>query len=188
MHSFVLIISSILFLAEAACINFRQPTQTQRILVFNLRKASHHEAKSLWNLRTNAIRGIDKQYYPKDDLEKWAPSEMPEDFSEAVICNEWHVIEMDGEIIACGFVDLKGSTLEAIFVSPPFQGQGFAKKMLEHLEAIAKEHGLKELSLSATLNAEGFYQKHGYHSKEKSIWVSPRGVNLACVKMVKKIK
>lgn len=187
MKDFILIITSLVFFTEAYCIDLRYQPQTSVIFMFSLRKASNDEAKSLWDLRTSAIRNIDKQYYLQEDLEKWAPIKMPEDFLEAVINNEWYVIEIDDAIVACGLLDAKNCTLEAIFVRPQFQGQGLAKKMLEHLEASAKKYGIEQLYLSATLNAEGFYKKYGYKLIEKSTWISPRGVNLACIRMVKKL-
>jgi GNAT superfamily N-acetyltransferase len=156
--------------------------------MFNLRKASIKDAEAIWSVRTSAIRAIEARYYSKEDLEKWAPLDMPSDFPKALAQHTWYVVETHGEIIATGFIDLERATTEAIFVKANFQGRGIAKMMLEHLETIAKSYGLKELSLDATLNAEGFYKKQGYQSLEKSIWKSPRGIDMACVKMHKNLK
>jgi GNAT superfamily N-acetyltransferase len=152
-----------------------------------IRKATIEEANAVWDIRTSAIRAIEHTYYPKNDLLKWTPVQMPSDFAEAMLKNEWWVAVSENQIIATGFIDLIKKRIEAIFVIPDYQGKGFAKMMISHLEAIARDHGLEELFLDATLNAFGFYQKQGYQKVKDSMHVSPLGVSLPCISMKKKL-
>ncbi|NRB24824.1 GNAT family N-acetyltransferase [Shewanella sp.] len=46
--------------------------------------------------------------------------------------------------------------LEAAFVDPDAAGRGIGKLLAAELEVQAKKAGVKELSLSASLNAAGF--------------------------------
>ena len=148
-----------------------------------LRKASPKDASGIWNVRVSAIRGISEPRYPQADLIKWAPIAMPEDFVKAVEGNEWYVVTDNDMIVATGYVDVDKKRLEALFVLPKYQGQGIAKLMINHLHDIAKGHGLSELTLDATLNAEGFYSKHGYVKIRDSVHTSPLGVSFPAAAM-----
>lgn len=150
-----------------------------------LRKASPLDAAGIWHVRVSAIRRIHEPRYPQADLIKWAPTDMPKDFIKAVENHEWYVVTDQDLIVATGFVDIDKKRLEAMFVLPDYQGRGIAKLMINHLHNIAKAHGLSELNLDATLNAEGFYQKHGYVKIKDSVHTSPLGVSLPSVVMKK---
>ncbi len=148
-----------------------------------LRQASPKDAPGIWNVRVSAIRAINEPRYPQEDLIKWAPKDMPEGFIKAVENNEWYVVTDNDLIIATGYVDIDKKRLEALFVLPQYQGQGVGKLMIRHLHAIAQTHGLSELYLDATLNAEGFYSKHGYVKIKDSVHISPLGVSFPSVVM-----
>ena len=148
-----------------------------------LRKALPKDAPGIWNVRVSAIRGINEPRYPQEDLIKWAPKVMPEGFTKAVENNEWYVVTDHDLIIATGYVDVDKKRLEALFVLPEYQGQGIAKLMINHLHNIAKTHGLSEINLDATLNAEGFYSRHGYVKIRDSVHISPLGVSFPSAAM-----
>ena len=92
------------------------------------------------------------------------------------------VAEKDGEIIAaCGWsltdkVDLHSVgdriietpthvRINAVYIRPGFEGQGFGRKMMTHLEAdIARRSGLRDIYLWATKNAIPFYLAMGYQA------------------------
>jgi GNAT superfamily N-acetyltransferase len=62
----------------------------------------------------------------------------------------------------CGVVGLEGEAVCNLFVAPDEQGRGIGQKLLEHVEALAKEEGLTGLSLDSSLTAVGFYERLGY--------------------------
>jgi GNAT superfamily N-acetyltransferase len=155
--------------------------------MYKLRKAQAFEAKEVWAVRVSAIRSIREKFYSLSEMMKWSPQEMPDGFSQALIHHEWYVIELNGEIVASGFLDKAQGEIEAIFVKSEHQGKGFAKIILVHLIGLAREIGLAQLTLDATLNAEKFYQHCGFVYLSHSKHFSPNGVILDCVKMVKKI-
>ena len=64
--------------------------------------------------------------------------------------------------------------------------QGIGKSILDHLESLARDLGLKEVKLDGTLNAADFYRRCGYVGDEPAIYHPPSGLQLACVPMVKK--
>ena len=153
--------------------------------MINFIKASINDAHEIWNVRTSAIRAINQPGYKKEDLIKWAPEKMPEDFVKAIKNNEWYKVTDNNLIIGTGYVDVDKKRLEAVFVLPQYQGQGIGNLIINNLHDIAIKHGLTELYLDATLNAEGFYSKHGYIKIKDSMHISPLGVSLASVVMKK---
>ena len=94
---------------------------------------------------------------------------------------------IEGESVATGMLDLEGREIGAIFVSPEFMGRGVGLKILNLLEALARDLGVTDVKLDATLNAADFYRRCGYVGQEVSIYHSPSGLRLACVPMVKEL-
>ncbi|MBC3450432.1 GNAT family N-acetyltransferase [Pseudomonas mosselii] len=82
-------------------------------------------------------------------------------------------------------LDLHSGELGALFVLPSFMGQGIARRMVEHLEGIARVEGLETVHLDATLNAAAFYRRCGYVGEAQSTYQSPFGLELSCIPMRK---
>ena len=62
-----------------------------------------------------------------------------------------------------GFASLKGADhLDMLYVHPGATGQGVASMLCEALEKLAGGRGAKNLTVDASDNAEGFFQKRGY--------------------------
>ena len=155
-----------------------------------LRRATEKDSNKIWEVRTAAVRGIEAQFYTKEEMIKWSPVEMPEKFNEIVKTGEWYVIEIDQskEIVATGFLDEKKQSVEAMFVKPQYQRQGFAFRILKKLEERAVEKGFAKLTLESTVNAEPFYNRAGFISIEKTKYHSPAAnIDLNCVLMEKKL-
>jgi len=84
-------------------------------------------------------------------------------------------------------LDLDHSEIGAIFVLPGFMHQGVGRKVLDHLECLARQLGLEEVNLEATLNAADFYRRCGFVGDEPATYHSPSGLELACIPMVKRL-
>ncbi|WP_264724637.1 GNAT family N-acetyltransferase [Shewanella subflava] len=125
---------------------------------------------------------------------KWTDGEMPMPFADKLVI-DGYVLEVDVhfngktqlEIIATGMIDLDSGFIDAIFVDPQYMGLGAGKEMLAYLERLAVEAGLSLLKLESTLNAAAFYRKCGFEGDEVSVYQSPRGFNLNCIVMCKKL-
>lgn len=64
---------------------------------------------------------------------------------------------------------------------------GVARRMMTHLEQIAREAGLPEMKLNSTLNAAAFYRRCGFDGDAVSTYHSPRGFQLDCIPMTKNL-
>lgn len=151
-----------------------------------IRKASRYDAPVAWEIRKAAIGWQSSGFYSETELKVWTAGELTEDFSD-IVERYFHVIELDGEIVATGMIRLDSGKIDALFVKPAHMAKGFGRMMLKHLESIAVDAGLDHMELDSTLNAVAFYRKSGFVGEEVSVYHSPRGVSLACVPMGKRI-
>ena len=62
-------------------------------------------------------------------------------------------------------------------------GRGVGTAILEELESEANARGLDELSLVASRNAVGFYERRGWKRGEDLVHETSGGVELECVAM-----
>ncbi|HVM70819.1 MAG TPA: GNAT family N-acetyltransferase [Anaerolineales bacterium] len=79
------------------------------------------------------------------------------------------VVRQDGAAAGCGGVQLFGTTygeVKRMYIRPQYRGLGLAKRLLEHLEAYAREHDVKLLRLETGIQqseAIGLYERMGFH-------------------------
>ena len=176
------------------------------------RAVTKHDVEQIWLIRTAAILHGCASHYTKFECETWAASPMPETFTEillslgAIVAIETldsstgeqgaerlgkSVSPAHGEtqerILGFGFIDAAQCRLEAVFVDVEAVGMGIGKLLATELEVQAKKAGVKELSLSSSLNAAGFYQNLGYIAGDETLWRHPSGIELMCILMTKSL-
>ena len=150
----------------------------------HLRKALAHEAEALWNLRNLAIRHGCASSYSPDIIQKWTPDAMPEHYRKMIIENPFYVIDIQGVLVASGYLDLRAASVEAIFTLPGFTGKGLASQIIAAIKQEAITRGMTRLTLEATPNAADFYLRHGFESLGESMHPSAMArAELRCVNM-----
>ena len=132
-------------------------------MIGRLRRASVADAEVCWVIRNSALREQCVTCYPLAAIEAWTPQAMPEGYPRAIIEHCFYVIEnVQGELLATGYLDSQTQRLEAIFTRPSAMGQGCAARIVKKLKEEALQQGLAIISLSSTLNAQPFYLKQGF--------------------------
>jgi len=76
------------------------------------------------------------------------------------------VLESRDSIVATG--TLLGHRISRVYVQPDKQGQGFGKIIMRDLEEKAKQKGLAEVKLYASLVSKKFYDAIGYETIRKT--------------------
>ena len=100
-----------------------------------IRLAVPEEAEECWNIRNLSIRQGCKLSYNARVLEAWTPEAMPEHYREVITVNPFFVVEMpDAGLVATGYLDLTGGSVEAIFTLPDYMGKGFASLIIEKIK------------------------------------------------------
>lgn len=79
----------------------------------------------------------------------------------------FHVVVCKNEkAVATGrlFFDGESWHIGRVAVMAEYRGQNIGEKVMSALENYGKEIGVKEISLSAQMQAKGFYEKQGYEN------------------------
>jgi len=86
----------------------------------------------------------------------------PAFYEELIAKGRMTVCMHDG--IAVGFVDAEPGEVTRLFVLPEFARSGVGRRLLEIGITQARLGHVGSIKLEATINAEGFYRKHGFRS------------------------
>jgi GNAT superfamily N-acetyltransferase len=150
----------------------------------HIRKASADDAQSVFDIRIAAINCQCTGHYAAQDLEIWVAGSMSAHFVKMVE-DIGYVATSGNMVVGTAMIDLQSGQVDAIFVHPLHMRQGIGRQMISLLEYLAIEAGLTQLRLDSTLNAVAFYRAAGYVGDTVAKYVSPSGVSLDCISMVK---
>lgn len=159
-----------------------------------VREMTPGDAEAVLALHVAAARERGPRAYDREQVAAWA--EKPdgvEPYLDGLESGQTHqvVAERDGEVVGWGRLDRGGSEDEdspvgevsAVYVDPEHARRGVGSALLARLEDRSRELGLERLTLSASLNAVGFYEHHGYRRVERSTHGTTDGVELPVVDM-----
>ncbi|GAB6261101.1 GNAT family N-acetyltransferase [Photobacterium sp. CCB-ST2H9] len=157
-------------------------------MTFVIRKAVKADAKAAHEIRQRAIWAKCVADYPEAQLKLWTEGGMSERFI-ADIERAFYVAESEQGVIGTAMLNTEHGIgkVDAIFVAPDYMGKGVARALMAHIETLARESGVTALKLDATLNAADFYRARGFTGDEIAVYRSPKGLELACVPMVKSL-
>ena len=125
-----------------------------------IRLAKKSDAENISKLRGKIIERVFSKDYSKKVigllLEKHCAKKIEGQIGEGrVFCL------FDGEKLI-GTIYLIGNKIGGLYLKRGYMGRGLGRKLLKYVERFAKKRGIKKLFLYSSLNAEGFYLKHGY--------------------------
>ena len=112
-----------------------------------------------------AIRGLAPAAYDDRQVGAWADSTTPgDDYPVEQGGNHVVVAERTDTDAVVGYGHLRPTDREirAVYVHPAAAGAGVGTALLAALESRARDLRLDALSLTASLNAVGFYEQAGY--------------------------
>lgn len=139
-----------------------------------------------------AIRGSAADVYPVDVIAAWAPApitpERVDDLARRLASGRETAIvarSPTGEVVGFGSIVAHRSELRALYVDPGHGRRGLGAALLARLEAMARGIGLSELAMDASLNAVGFYERHGFTARGRPSHRLPSGAEMLSVRMGK---
>lgn len=158
---------------------------------FQIRPATPEDAEAILIAHHAAIRAKAASFYPADVIEAWTypitPEKIKLQYEELqdteLICL---VAEHSTGVFGFAMAIPSQEELRAVYVAPnPYPKIG--SSLLQKIEKLCIEKGCKKLEMDASINAEAFYNQHGYLSLEKSFHTFQSGKSMQCVKMVKQL-
>lgn len=148
----------------------------------HLQRATVADIPRLWALRTRSVRQLCAGHYAPDVVAAWSAWPAPASYTT--------LLEQGGGIMACdatagllgyGVMNLADNALDALFVAPEAGGQGIGQQLMAALLGMADPS--REVTLSASLNAQHFYQRAGFIAEGEEDFAHPSGVILASIRM-----
>jgi putative acetyltransferase len=162
--------------------------------LFAIRHASPEDAAAILEAHRAAIRGSAAEFYSREVIEEWAPVSVPpervEGFARTIAGGEEVVVvavDSTGKILGFGSIVPSNDELRAVYVRSEHGRKGVGRAILRRLEDIAREAGLRELRMDASINAEAFYIANGFSSEARGEHTMPSGRRMECVRMCKSL-
>ncbi|HEV2293195.1 MAG TPA: GNAT family N-acetyltransferase [Tepidisphaeraceae bacterium] len=159
----------------------------------HLRAGTVADADDLVRVHFAAVHGTASTAYPSAVLHSWAVA--PDDARRRAATRQaiergdelFVVATLDGVVCGFGSIVPASGELRAVYVDPDFGGRGVGLALLRRLEEMASDHGMSELHMHASINAERFYVKHGYRVVRRGVHRLAGGIEMPCVTMSKGI-
>jgi putative acetyltransferase len=162
---------------------------------FQLRPGRPDDALPILEAQRSAIRRTAASAYSPAIIDEWSPAvivrERVETFQRWIERGEEVIVvamEPAGQIIGFGSIVPVNSELRAVYVAAAYGGQGVGRALLTRLEELARDAGLAELRMDASINAVRFYEANGFISLERGEHGMPSGRRMACVRMRKTLR
>ena len=124
-----------------------------------IRSANPADADELLAIRREAILALAEEY-GRVAAERWATAAQPDRAAKAIATNSVWVTERGSKVV--GWVEVRGATVESLYVSPAAAGLGVGSSLLSHAEQQIRDAGACIAYLDASPNAEAFYARQGY--------------------------
>jgi len=156
----------------------------------SVRPAIVDDAQGILEAHSAAVHRTASRHYASDILTAWAAALDVDNVRRmaGIIASRSELIvvaEVDAKIVGFGSIVPKNNELRAIYVHSDFGREGVGGRILSALEDLARRHGLTELAMDASLNAEDFYLNHGFAVIERGEHTLSAGARMRCVRMRK---
>jgi GNAT superfamily N-acetyltransferase len=128
----------------------------------SFRSARREDAEMVFNIPKASIGGLAGTSYSSNQIENWMGERTPAFYEELIAKGRMTVCLRGGVMI--GFVDAEPGEVTRLFILPEAAGAGLGRRLFEIGIAQARLGHTGPIKLEATINAEGFYRKHGFRS------------------------
>ncbi|MFP8891452.1 GNAT family N-acetyltransferase [Natrialbaceae archaeon A-CW2] len=152
-----------------------------------VRPAQPGDGEALVAVHVAAIRELGSSAYDDEQIEAWAARKDPTGYPVDEETAHFVVATLNDDVVGFGHLALEAAEIRAVYVHPDHSRDGVGTRLLDHLEATALDAGLEDLSLLASKNAVGFYERRGWTPTEWVDHESTGGVILECLWMEKSL-
>ena len=155
-----------------------------------IRRMRPDEAPVFMEVHRASVRGLAASHYSEEVIDAWAARNPPsERFLTSFHANPDNEVrlfaELAGEVVGLGVVVPQNSELRGCYVHPNAARRGVGSAIVREIERIARDHGVSQLHLDSSVNAEPFYLASGYSVVERGEHRLQAGVSMASVRMMK---
>ena len=152
----------------------------------SLRPAQETDAWVLSAIHIAAIKALPATFYTQKELLAWRNYRNKPNGSNILKSMKaesfWVAIEGD---VVIGFASFIVDELIALYVHPKYQGKGIGRALVQHFCNEATKQGIDKVITTASLYAEGFYLRLGFHAIQKAPHYLRSGIVVPVTKMSK---
>ena len=145
-----------------------------------IRPATRDDAGEIHALHTRSITTLCAEVYSNEMIAALLKDRTLEGYHDSIDKGDMFVCSIDDKIV--GFLHAVPGEVVAVFVDAGRDGQGIGSVLFRRALEIAARGHEGPIKLVSTLNAEGFYAKHGFVPVKKST-VSRNEVEIPVVEM-----
>ena len=132
-----------------------------------IRRFRNSDAVELASMHRGTIRVINKKDYTKQQIKVWATASAKRWKDNAKAKNSTIFVALNKNKLI-GFIQLKGSEVNALYVHKNYIGREVGKRLLKKLEETAYKKSIRKLICISTITAKDFYNKQGYKTIKKT--------------------
>lgn len=173
------------------CHEWASPGHSEVRCRIGVRRATEADVVVLDEVHRRAIKAVDRGFYSDEEIASWAGREDDETwrlrFADELEDSIWVVAERGSRVVGFAHLIVESRQACALYVDPRYGRRGIGRELLDHLEDVARERGLPDLELKASLNAVTFYLARGYERLDEDIHRLADGTELRCVRMRKRL-
>jgi predicted GNAT family N-acyltransferase len=128
----------------------------------SFRPARPEDAETVFEITKASISGLAGASYSRNQIENWMGERTPTFYQELIAKGRMTVCLRNAVVV--GFVDAVPGEVTRLFMLPEAARLGLGRRLLDIGIAQARLGHSGPIKLEATINAEGFYQRHGFRS------------------------
>lgn len=123
-----------------------------------IRSAVPEDAAALASISQAAVESLSGDHYSAEERAVWSTLTSEESMRTGLRAHDTTTVVAERKEGPVGFATLAGQRVQAVYVRPDVQGRGVGTELLGAVEAEAEAEGVRTLTVSASLNAVGFYE------------------------------
>lgn len=127
---------------------------------FTLRRALPGDGQAIFHVTRQSIAELSNGMYTPEQLNGWMGERTPEFYEQLIKQGQMVVALQLGRIV--GFVDSEPGEVTRLFLLLEASSKGLGAHLLKIGVDNARGPGIRFIKVESTLNAEGFYKKHGF--------------------------
>jgi len=149
-----------------------------------IRRAVSSDYSTMDEIFISSAKVLCTPFYDVNTIKEWTGKPWPARFAKSEgEGNQQYVVFSESKLVGFGAINVQNKQLVSLFVEPESAGHGFGQQILDFLLDVAREAGLDELHLDASLNAVGFYAKNGFVELGRGSFETQNGTMLESVQM-----
>ncbi len=129
------------------------------------RAARQGDGEALFDVTRRSVTALARHHYSPVQIAGWMGDRTPQYYEDLIVQGQIVVAEYKGTVM--GFVDAEPGEVTRLFLLPGIAGSGVGARLLAiGIENARKGHS-GPIKVESTINAEGFYRRHGFRTVKR---------------------